>query len=131
MDRRSPGPPRGEAAKQWLKDLYQQNKLVRNEWHLEGRRVDLGNIRMPVLNVYAKDDHIVPAAISACSSGGRSQGLFAHAVASFLERRGKAAGGTAGSGAARAGPFRPGCSGSDIHRRKGLGGERRTGGQRS
>jgi hypothetical protein len=44
----------GEAAKRWMKDLYQQNKLVRNEWELDGRRVDLGNIRMPVLNVYAK-----------------------------------------------------------------------------
>jgi polyhydroxyalkanoate synthase len=54
----------GEAARQWLKDLYQQNKLVQNEWELDGRRVDLGNIRMPVLNVYAKDDHIIPPATS-------------------------------------------------------------------
>jgi polyhydroxyalkanoate synthase subunit PhaC len=98
----------GEAAKQWLKDLYQQNKLVRNEWELEGRRVDLGNIRMPVLNVYAKDDHIIPPATSRALGpkvgssdytelalagghigvfvGGRSQALFAPAVASFLGR---------------------------------------------
>ena len=54
----------GEAAKQWMKDLYQQNKLVRNEWELDGHRVDLHNIRMPVLNVYAKDDHIIPPATS-------------------------------------------------------------------
>ena len=27
-------------------------------------RVDLSNIRMPVLNVYAKDDHIIPPATS-------------------------------------------------------------------
>ncbi len=98
----------GEAAKQWLKDLYQQNKLVRNEWELDGRLVDLGNIRMPVLNVYAKDDHIIPPATSRALGpkvgsseytelalagghigvfvGGRSQALFAPAVASFLER---------------------------------------------
>ena len=103
----------GEAAKQWLKDLYQQNKLVRNEWELEGRRVDLGNIRMPVLNVYAKDDHIIPPATSRALGpkvgssdytelalagghigvfvGGRSQALFAPAVASFLGRHDKGA----------------------------------------
>jgi polyhydroxyalkanoate synthase len=50
----------GEAAKQWLKDLYQQNKLVKNEFELSGRRVNLANITMPVLNVYAQDDHIIP-----------------------------------------------------------------------
>jgi polyhydroxyalkanoate synthase len=97
----------GEAAKQWMKDLYQQNKLVRNEWVLDGRLVDLGNIRMPVLNVYAKDDHIIPPATSRALGpkvgtsdyaelalpgghigvfvGGRSQALFAPAVFSFIE----------------------------------------------
>ncbi|MFO1324304.1 MAG: class III poly(R)-hydroxyalkanoic acid synthase subunit PhaC [Burkholderiales bacterium] len=50
----------GEAAKQWLKDLYQQNKLVKNDFELSGRRVDLSQITMPVLNVFAQDDHIIP-----------------------------------------------------------------------
>jgi polyhydroxyalkanoate synthase len=50
----------GEAAKQWLKDLYQENKLVKNEFELGGRRIDLRHIRMPVLNVFAQDDHIIP-----------------------------------------------------------------------
>lgn len=50
----------GEAAKQWLKDLYQENKLVRNELELGGRRVDLRELTMPVLNIYAQDDHIIP-----------------------------------------------------------------------
>ena len=50
----------GEAAKQWLKDLYQQNKLVKNQFELGGRKVELANITMPVLNVYAKEDHIIP-----------------------------------------------------------------------
>jgi polyhydroxyalkanoate synthase len=102
----------GEAAKQWLKDLYQQNKLVLNEWVLDGRRVNLGNISMPVLNVYAKDDHIIPPATSRALGpklgtsdytelalpgghvgvfvGGRSQQLFAPAVASFLQQHDKA-----------------------------------------
>jgi polyhydroxyalkanoate synthase len=98
----------GEAAKQWMKDLYQQNKLVRNEWELDGRRIDLRSIRMPVLNVYAKDDHIIPPATSRALGpmvgttdytelalpgghvgvfvGGRSQALFAPAVSSFVEQ---------------------------------------------
>jgi polyhydroxyalkanoate synthase len=98
----------GEAAKQWMKDLYQQNKLVRNEWELDARRVDLGNIGMPVLNVYAKDDHIIPPATSRALAskvgtsdyqelalagghigvfvGARSQTLFAPAVVSFVEQ---------------------------------------------
>ena len=98
----------GEAAKQWLKDLYQLNKLVRNEWELDGRRVDLGKITMPVLNVFALDDHIIPPATSRAIGpklgtsdytelalpgghvgvfvGGRSQKLFAPGVASFLEK---------------------------------------------
>jgi polyhydroxyalkanoate synthase len=50
----------GEAAKQWLKDLYQDNKLINGIWELGGRMVDLKNITMPVLNIYAQDDHIIP-----------------------------------------------------------------------
>jgi polyhydroxyalkanoate synthase len=50
----------GEAAKQWLKDLYQDNKLVKGEFKLSGRKVDLRKLAMPVLNVYAQDDHIIP-----------------------------------------------------------------------
>ena len=98
----------GEAAKQWLKDLYQQNKLVKNEMVLDGRRVDLGKITMPVLNVYAKDDHIIPPATSRALGpkvgtddyselglpgghvgvfvGGKSQQLFAPGVADWLMR---------------------------------------------
>ena len=54
----------GEAAKQWLKDLYQDNKLVRSEFVLGGRKVELKNITCPVLNVFAQDDHIIPPATS-------------------------------------------------------------------
>jgi polyhydroxyalkanoate synthase len=59
----------GEAAKQWLKELYQENKLVKGEFQLAGRRIDLRKIKMPVLNVYAKDDHIVPPATSQALKG--------------------------------------------------------------
>jgi polyhydroxyalkanoate synthase len=50
----------GEAAKQWLGDLYQDNKLVKNQFVLSGRKVELPNITMPVLNIYAENDHIIP-----------------------------------------------------------------------
>ncbi len=50
----------GEAARQWFKDFYQNNKLIANEVELGGRTVDLRNITMPVLNVFALDDHIIP-----------------------------------------------------------------------
>lgn len=50
----------GEAYRQFLKDFYQENKLVKGELEIGGRRVDLGAVRMPVLNVYAEHDHLVP-----------------------------------------------------------------------
>jgi polyhydroxyalkanoate synthase subunit PhaC len=54
----------GEAAKQWLKDLYQDNKLINNAFVINGRKVKMSDITMPVLNVFAKDDHIIPPATS-------------------------------------------------------------------
>ena len=99
----------GEAAKQWLKDLYQDNQLVRNEFKLGGRKVDLSNITMPVLNVFAKDDHIIPPATSQglrlCVGskdymelplpgghvgvfvGGKSQALLGPGIANWLAER--------------------------------------------
>jgi len=59
----------GEAAKQWLKDFYQDNKLIRNELQLGGRKVELGQVAMPVLNIYAQDDHIIPPATSRALEG--------------------------------------------------------------
>jgi poly[(R)-3-hydroxyalkanoate] polymerase subunit PhaC len=50
----------GEAAKQWLKDLYQDNQLVKGEFKLAGRKVDLKKVTMPVLNIFAQEDHIIP-----------------------------------------------------------------------
>lgn len=48
----------GEAFRMWIRDFYQQNKLVRGEIKLRGRRVDLSNISCPVLNIAGKKDHI-------------------------------------------------------------------------
>jgi polyhydroxyalkanoate synthase len=50
----------GQAFRQFIKDFYQANKLIKGEIELGGRRVELGNIRSPILNVYAEEDHLVP-----------------------------------------------------------------------
>ena len=49
----------GEAYRQFIKDLYQQNKLIKGEL-VVGEPVDLKNVTMPLLNIYASDDHMVP-----------------------------------------------------------------------
>ncbi len=48
----------GEAFRMWIRDFYQQNKLVKGEIKLRGRQVDLSNITCPVLNIAGKKDHI-------------------------------------------------------------------------
>ncbi|GMQ75851.1 MAG: hypothetical protein BMS9Abin01_1111 [Gammaproteobacteria bacterium] len=50
----------GECFRQFAKDLFQKNKLVEGTLHVGDRVVDLRRITMPVLNVYATQDHIVP-----------------------------------------------------------------------
>ena len=59
----------GEAAKQWLKNLYQGNELVKGEFKLGGEKVDLKKITMPVLNIFAEEDHIVPMKSSQALKG--------------------------------------------------------------
>ncbi len=50
----------GEAFRQWIRDFYQRNKLVKGELELRGNRVDLSNIECPVLNIAGKKDFICP-----------------------------------------------------------------------
>ena len=50
----------GEAAKQWLIDLYNENQLANGEFTLQGKKINLKKINMPVLNIFSRDDHIVP-----------------------------------------------------------------------
>ncbi len=50
----------GEAAKQWLVQLYRENRLVEKTFEIEGQVVDLKDVTMPVLNIFATKDHIVP-----------------------------------------------------------------------
>ena len=54
----------GENLRQFIKDLYQGNKLVKGELELGGKKVDLKNITMPVLCACAEKDHLVPLSAS-------------------------------------------------------------------
>lgn len=54
----------GECFRQFMKDLYQGNKLIKGELVIGGKKVNLKNIACPVLNIYATDDHLVPPAAS-------------------------------------------------------------------
>ena len=59
-------PPQAAAAlAQFVRWFYQENRLVRGTLALGGRRVQLKDVRQPVLNLYALDDHIVPPDASA------------------------------------------------------------------
>jgi polyhydroxyalkanoate synthase len=55
----SPDVP-GETFKQFVKDGYQKNLLIQNKMEVGGKRVNLKNITMPVLNIYGQYDHLVP-----------------------------------------------------------------------
>lgn len=50
----------GEAFRQFSKDFFQNNKLLKGEVQLGRRNVDLRAIQVPLLNVYADQDHMVP-----------------------------------------------------------------------
>lgn len=54
----------GEAFREFMENTYVGNKLVKGEMELAGRKVDLKKITMPVLNVFAERDHLVPPACS-------------------------------------------------------------------
>ncbi|MBF0368393.1 MAG: class III poly(R)-hydroxyalkanoic acid synthase subunit PhaC [Magnetococcales bacterium] len=54
----------GEAFCQFIKDFYQKNGLVNGGIKIGDKTVDLKNLTMPVLNVYATKDHLVPPAAS-------------------------------------------------------------------
>lgn len=50
----------GETIRQFVNDLYKENKLVKGELQIGTDTVDLRNIDMPLLNIYAQYDHLVP-----------------------------------------------------------------------
>ena len=50
----------GETYVQFLRDIYQENKLQRNELHLGGEHVDVTSIEVPVLQITGEYDHLIP-----------------------------------------------------------------------
>ena len=52
-------PIAGETFREFVKKLYQGNELVRGEFRLGGRRIDLGQITCPLLVLTAENDHLV------------------------------------------------------------------------
>jgi polyhydroxyalkanoate synthase len=57
----SPDVP-GETFRQFVIDCYHKNLLIQNKLELDGKRVDLKKITMPLLNYYGLYDHLVPPA---------------------------------------------------------------------
>jgi polyhydroxyalkanoate synthase subunit PhaC len=54
----------GEIYREFVKYLYQQNLLTKGQLRVGRRRVDLGRITCPVLNIMAEKDDLVPCAQS-------------------------------------------------------------------
>lgn len=101
----------GECFRQFMKDLYQGNKLVKGELMVGGKKVNLAHIKAAVLNIYATEDHLVPPAASKTFTsylsvtdkedvafkgghigvfvGSKSQKELAPKVAEFLKKRDK------------------------------------------
>ena len=50
----------GETYKQFIEDIYQDNKLARNEFYLGDTHVDLAEIEMPIVQVIGHYDHLIP-----------------------------------------------------------------------
>lgn len=96
---------------QFMKDLYQGNKLVKGQLEVGGKRVNLKNLTSPLLNIYATEDHLVPPAATIPLNdyvgstdkelysfkgghigvfvGGKSQKELAPAVTEWLKKRDK------------------------------------------
>jgi polyhydroxyalkanoate synthase len=59
----------GEAIRQFTKQFYQQNGLVKGTVKLGADTVDLEKITIPILNIYAASDHLVPPDSSKALAG--------------------------------------------------------------
>jgi polyhydroxyalkanoate synthase subunit PhaC len=50
----------GEAFRSWVLDFYRHDRLARGELELRGLRVELSNVRVPLLSVAGEEDVICP-----------------------------------------------------------------------
>jgi len=67
----SPDVP-GETFRQFVEDCYKNNLLIQSKMHLDGKKVDLKNLTMPLINFYGEYDHLVPP--EACNQLTRAVG---------------------------------------------------------
>ncbi len=54
----------GAAWKKFLKELYQENRLIKGKLLINGTKVNLRKVTHPVLNIFADKDHLVPPSSS-------------------------------------------------------------------
>jgi polyhydroxyalkanoate synthase len=50
----------GQAYVEFLQKIYQNNELYNNELEINGERVDVGNIDMPIIQIIGEYDHLIP-----------------------------------------------------------------------
>ncbi len=50
----------GAAFREFVVGCYQENRLVRDQFQVGGRPVRLGSLRLPILSLIGKRDHLVP-----------------------------------------------------------------------
>ncbi len=59
----------GAMFRTFITDFFHRNALVTGELEIGGRAVDLRSLNHPVLNIYAKQDHLVPPSASQALRG--------------------------------------------------------------
>lgn len=52
-------PIAGEAFRQWVKDIYQKNLFAKNKMIIGESKINLSNVKVPLLNLVAEADHLV------------------------------------------------------------------------
>ena len=99
----------GEAFRQFTRQFYQENGLVKSTVMIGDKNVDLQDLRIPILNIYAAADHLVPPdsskALAGCISSrdyteiefpgghigiyvsGKAQKMIPPAVGKWLDKR--------------------------------------------
>ena len=96
--------------KEFIRDFLKGNKLVKGTLEVGGRKVDLMDLTIPILNIFAEKDHIVPPPCTVAlgkhvgikdytalahatghigiHTGGLSQKVLAPTVGNWMRKRG-------------------------------------------
>ena len=59
----------GEAFREFTRDFFQGNKLLKGGLMIGSKKVDLSTLKLPILNIFAEQDHLVPPAASRALAG--------------------------------------------------------------